>query len=309
MDSVQLIDSNGNTYDPYKIAKVFKQAEEYEESIKQLKTEFDRYSYLNFMPEFNNQFNVSDVINAGRKIDYFTSQPFILDYSPNYKPSDAKEVINRYNGLLSSANYSPDAKASSNGVFQLNADGTTQKRNTTDLGDSNDTDIVIMKDSGNGLEIGFRRNNQEYAWKGDAAIDQTVQHYQKVKEWLQDFTNTGVMQSGTNNYPIVQINSETDSGIAQALNGIKGYRIPGTQYYGYVLLDQATNDVIKVITQQNGDAFIQPYYSPQTGVNYGSTIIGLNTLNSILNGDNSLMRSGLETMLQAEADKLDDFAK
>lgn len=296
---------NGKKYSPKRFDELQKIVNEYKSSGEPLQQVYNQYSYLNNTNGINMDLSPADVINVGNQLNNSVLQQKVVNYPFKIKPSQAKDVITFYNTALTDENYYPDAKESQNGIFQINEDGSLSNK-LTNMPTTSDNAIVIAKDSGHGLEIGFKQNKHDYAWRGDAELDQIRSEYNGMKQWLRDFTNNGV-GVGADNGTIYIANTENDKDdIYTQINGKQGVSIPGTPYYGYVIYDQKSQDLVKIIADT--PIFILPYYvyDPTTNSyksSYGSHVIAKNTMGSQIHGNSSYMNDDLNEYLKMALEK------
>lgn len=291
---------NGKKYSPKRFDELQKIVDDYKVSDEPLQEVYNQYSYLNNTNGINMDLSYANVINIGNELNNSIIQPKIVDYPFKIKPSQAKDVITFYNTALSDEDYYPNRNESSNGIFQIQSDGSLSKR-LTNTPNASDKAIVIAKDSGNGLEIGFRQNGHDYAWRGDAELDQVRSEYNGMKSWLQDFTNTGVGINNENGTIYIANTKDDKDDIYSQINGKKGVSIPGTPYYGYVIYDQESRDLVKIIADT--PIFILPQYTydPMTnqyGISYGSHVIAKNTMGSQRSGNSKYMNDDLNQYIK-----------
>ena len=302
---------NGKKYSARRFNELQSIVNNYQSNLNPFEDVYNQYSYLNQNSGMNTTMSEADVINIGNALNNSVLQSKIVTYPYKAPMSNQKNIVNYFNTVLTSENYAPNSELSQNGIFQMNSDGSLgtkiSKQPTT-----TDNAVVIAEDSGNGLQIGFRQNGHDYAWKGDAAINQITQNYNSMKTWLQDFTNEGVGQNSTNGTMYIANTDVNKDDIYNKINGKQGTKIPGTPYYGYVVYDQGSGDVIKIVSDTSIFMLPQAQINPNTNkyeISYGSNIIAINTMGSQLSGNSQYMNDYLDDYLQKTFDYIDTWNK
>lgn len=302
---------NGKTYYPKRLKELQSIIDNYQNNLNPFENVYNQYSYLNQNSDMNTTMSEADVINIGNALNNSILQSKIVTYPYKAPMSNQKNIVNYFNTVLTSENYVPNSELSQNGIFQMNSDGSLGTK-ITNQPTTTDNAVVIAEDSGNGLQIGFRQNGHDYAWKGDAAINQITQNYNSMKTWLQDFTNEGVGQNSTNGTMYIANTDVNKDDIYNQINGKQGTKIPDTPYYGYVVYDQGSGDVIKIISDTSIFMLPQAQINPNTNkyeISYGSNIIAINTMGSQLSGNSQYMNDYLNDYLQKTFDYIDTWNK
>ena len=127
-----------------------------------------------------------------------------------------------------------------------------------------------------------------------------------------NFTNEGVGQNSTNGTMYIANTDVNKDDIYNQINGKQGTKIPGTPYYGYVVYDQGSGDVIKIISDTSIFMLPQAQINPNTNkyeISYGSNIIAINTMGSQLSGNSQYMNDYLNDYLQKTFDYIDTWNK
>lgn len=302
---------NGKTYRTNDLLDAQKKYKELGSPMINANEVYNQYSYLNQNQGMNLDMSPADVVNIGNQLNNSIVQQKIVDYPYKAVMSDQSNIVKYFNTILTSKNYYPDADNSQNGIFQINPNGTLSGKITNPPTDT-DNAVVIAKDSGNGLQIGFRQNGHDYAWRGDAIINQVTQEYNGMKKWLQDFSNTGVGQGTPDGMMRLANTNINKDDIYFQINGKKGTAIPGTPYFGFVVYDQGSGDIIKIISDTETFILPQAQLNPLTNqyqTSYGSSVIAVNTMGSQLHGNSSYMNEFLGQYLQRTFDGINSWYK
>lgn len=303
---------NDKTYSIDEYNRLIKEYSDLNKPNQSIQDVIDRYGYLQYLPQSENPIDAANVVNLGRGLDRSVAQKYMTDFPYKLSQSDNNDIINNYNTYLGDTDYWTDSYI---GVYQVDKNGNPEKIKgaaDVDFGKNGRLifkDNVLQPDGSRGIEVGFRgANGQDYIWRGDEQIEKFKDKYNGVKNYLEDFTRTGV---GVGKQEMVQYDSRLgEEDLYRSLGGAKGANIPGTSYYGFVLYDKYTGDITKLILDM--PYYKQSYYyiDPATNqyvLNPGSQIIGSNSISDQYNNNERPIREVLDAFIQDEGEYLSTY--